>query len=368
MVSHCYFSTDYTGAREKFKAACTLADISPRSYENPAPGPGGLLLTTEVARFGPVDARKLLILISGVHGIEGLAGSGCQTAFIAQGLCGDLPEGVAVLVVHAINCYGVAHTQYTTEGNVDLNQNFLDFDVELPANPAYEDIHDALCCPELQGPKRDAADAFLDEYRKTNGEPAFLKALWYGQHTHPDGLSFIGTEPTWSHRTTLEILAEFAADAEHICLIDTHSGAGKYGCGTIFTTAESGDAALGRARSWFGPSLQSPWALTEKEFESNTPFPKPAGYLQTGFVRALPHAEVVGVGLELGTFSQEQVMEVWLANHWLTFHGDPTSELGRKIKHRVLAGFYPGTEDWTDMIYPRWKQIVRQALYGLGSL
>ncbi len=42
--------------------------------------------------------------------------------------------------------------------------------------------------------------------------------------------------------------------------------------------------------------------------------------------------------------------------------GDPASELGSKIKREVLAGFYPGTEDWTDMIYSRWKQIVDQAL------
>ncbi len=368
MRTHHYFSTDYASAREKFNGACAFAGIAPRSYENPATGPNGLALTTDVARFGPADASKLLILVSGVHGIEGLAGCGCQAAWIAQGLYRDLPEGVAVLVIHAINCYGMAHILYTTEGNVDLNQNFPDFDAELPANPAYEDIHDALCCPELEGPRRDQANAFLAEYRKIKGEGAFLEALWYGQHTHPDGLSFSGTEPTWSHRTTLEILAEFAADVEHVCLIDTHTGAGKYGYGTVFTTAEQGDAALERARSWFGPSLQSPWACEEEDSESNNPFPKPAGYLQTGFVRALPQAEVLGIGMELETYSNEQLMPSWLANHWLTFHGDVASVLGRKIKREVLAGFYPGTRDWTDMIYPRWQQIVGQAMCGLGSL
>ncbi len=367
-AAHKHFSANYAEARNKFYTACADTRAVQRSYENPLPGPDGLRLTSDVARFGPAGAKKLLILISGVHGFEGLAGSGCQTNWIAEGLHNDLPEGVAVLIIHAINCYGVAHVTYATEGNVDLNQNFLDFDAELPANPGYEEIHAALNCPELAGPLRDEANAFLAEYRATKGERAFFKALWLGQHTHPDGISFSGTEPTWSHLTTLEILGEFAVDVEHVCVLDTHTGAGTYGRGTVLSTAEAGEVALDRARRWFGPSLQTPWAIKNEESSLVPPFPKPAGYMHTGFVKALPHADVVGTTIELETFDNAQLMQAWLANRWLTFYGDLESDQGREIRRKILASFYPGTEDWTGMIWPRWKQVVTQAICGLGSL
>jgi hypothetical protein len=368
MGTQRYFSADYAEARDKFRAACTLAGVATKAYENPTPGPGGTTLTIDLALFGPADASNLLILTSGVHGIEGLAGCGCQTAWIAEGHYRDIPQDVAVLIVHAVNCYGVAHVQYTTEGNVDLNQNFLDFDQPLPENPAYEDIHEAMCCPELDGPLRDEATAFLAEYTAQNGEETFLEALWQGQHSHADGLSFSGTEPTWSHLTTLEFLAEFAGAAKQICLLDTHTGVGAYGYGSIFTLAETGDPALKKARAWIGPALNTPLAQVEGSSDSIPFFPLSHGYMQTGYIRALPHAEVTPIGLEFGSLNEERLMALWLANHWLTFHGDVESELGQKIKREIQAGFSPGTEDWTQMISPRWTLVIGQVLRGLGGM
>ena len=46
----------------------------------------GLERHPQVARIGPADARRLLILVSGTHGIEGFAGSGCHTGWLAEGL------------------------------------------------------------------------------------------------------------------------------------------------------------------------------------------------------------------------------------------------------------------------------------------
>ena len=90
--------------------------------------------------------------------------------------------------------------------------------------------------------------------------------------------------------------------------------------------------------------------------------------MQTGYIRALPHAEVTPIGLEFGSLNEERLMALWLANHWLTFHGDVESELGQKIKCEIQAGFSPGTEDWTQMISPRWTLVIGQVLRGLGGM
>ena len=51
------------------------------SHTNPEKGPVGEDCIADVAWLGPEDASKLLILVSGTHGAEGYAGSGCQVAW-----------------------------------------------------------------------------------------------------------------------------------------------------------------------------------------------------------------------------------------------------------------------------------------------
>jgi hypothetical protein len=39
MGTQRYFSADYAEARDKFRAACTLAGVATKAYENPTPDP-----------------------------------------------------------------------------------------------------------------------------------------------------------------------------------------------------------------------------------------------------------------------------------------------------------------------------------------
>ena len=59
-----------------------------------SPGPDGAPLFVDEARLGPPDARRVLFLASGTHGIEGFCGSGIQTFLLRDGVAGRLPEGV----------------------------------------------------------------------------------------------------------------------------------------------------------------------------------------------------------------------------------------------------------------------------------
>ena len=73
-----HFSTQYTEAREKFLAAAGFAGASLRSFRNPTLGPSGERLFMDVARLGPDDASRVLVLTSATHGVEGYCGSGAQ--------------------------------------------------------------------------------------------------------------------------------------------------------------------------------------------------------------------------------------------------------------------------------------------------
>ena len=69
-----YFSSSYSEARLKFVAAARSAKAELDSYRlTGRAGPDNEDLTVDVAKIGPKDARHMLLVISGTHGVEGFA-------------------------------------------------------------------------------------------------------------------------------------------------------------------------------------------------------------------------------------------------------------------------------------------------------
>src|SRR4051794_19437283 len=96
------------------------------SHAFAARGPAGEPLTMDVARCGPDGAERVVVVSSGLHGVEGFFGSAVQLAWLRSRPAGWSPPGTAVVLAHALNPYGFAWLRRWNEGNVDLNRNFLD--------------------------------------------------------------------------------------------------------------------------------------------------------------------------------------------------------------------------------------------------
>src|ERR1700716_3550185 len=104
-----FFSDDYAHARTKFLSAAQHARAEIYAYEHPSQrDPGGGTLSIDVAVVGPKDASGCLLLISGTHGVEGFAGSGCQVGFFRDSLYESLGKSACAIMVHALNPYGFA--------------------------------------------------------------------------------------------------------------------------------------------------------------------------------------------------------------------------------------------------------------------
>ena len=75
------------------------------------------------------DARgkneKVFILTIGEHGIEGYVGSAMQQRFIDRYLPRLNPETTGLLLVHAVNPWGMKYHCRVNANNVDLNRNFI---------------------------------------------------------------------------------------------------------------------------------------------------------------------------------------------------------------------------------------------------
>jgi len=354
------FAVDYAGAREKFRAAVGEAGGVLESVAHPDKGPDGGDLATDVAWFGPRSAKRVLVLVSATHGVEGFCGSGAQVDWLRRGEASRLPRDVGVLIIHAINPYGFAWLRRVTEDNVDLNRNWIDFTAPLPANPGYDALCDAICPQQWSGEAREAADAALGAYAAAQGFPALQQAISGGQFAHPRGLFFGGVGPTWSRRTQSDILRHWLGEAGRVAVIDYHTGLGPWGYGEQILTDRRGSAAFARAAAWWGAAITSPADGTSTSADIT-------GDNLGALPMLVPHAEVTGMALEVGTKDLMEVLTALRADAWLHAHGDLGSPEGRAIKAQVRNAFYGDADDWKGMVAGQSLLAIRQAISGLTA-
>lgn len=263
-----------------------------------------------------------------------------------------------MVLVHAINPYGFAHLSRTTEDNVDLNRNFIDFSQPLPDNDAYDEVHPFLLPSDWDGKGRLASEEGIARYIADKGLWAFQCAVTGGQYTHDDGLFYGGREPSWSHRIFKEAIGEHASDASHVGLIDFHTGLGPYGYGEPIVTGTAAEKS--RARRWYGDEA------TDPDAGSSTSAPI-RGHLSEAFADAAPAAGSASVALEFGTVPVPDTLAALRADNWLRFRGDRDSGLGRTIKQRIRDTFYCDFDDWRGMIVARALDITKKAVAGLET-
>jgi hypothetical protein len=354
------FADSYTEAREKFLTAADRAGAAVRTWPHPLRGPAGEPLACDTAWLGPANARRALVVISATHGVEGFCGSGPQVALLRAAPAGSLPADTAVLLIHAINPHGFAWQRRVTEENVDLNRNWVDFGAPLPRNPGYAELHEHLVPRSLDEATLRAADEVLAAYERAHGAHALRVAHSSGQYTHPDGVFYGGTAPTWSRRTGEAILAESLGRARTVAVVDMHTGLGPYGYGEPICNHAPGGDRVRRARAWWGDSVTEPLLGTSSSQEK-------WGLTEFGYERCLAHADIAFVALEFGTYPMARGAEVLRADHWLHRDGDPAGPQAASIRQAMRDHFFPPYDDWKEMVLFRADQVYRQALRGLAD-
>ena len=361
MAVRDYFSADYREARGKFRDAAARAGAALQSFVNPGvKGPTGEELATDVARFGPESAGRVLITVSATHGAEGFCGSGAQIGSLETGFHRELPADTALVMVHAINPYGFAWIRRVNEDNVDLNRNYVNHAGTLPANPGYDELADAICPAEWDAGPPAEASRQLEAYAREHGPAALQHAVTAGQYNHADGVFFGGAAPTWSRETMLGIVAEHADGARRLALIDFHTGLGPWGYGEPIVTHGQGSPALARARQWYGDRITSTSL-------GNSTSADVRGDMLTGVEHRYERIEVTGLAIEYGTLPFNDVLDAVRADNWLHTHGKLDSGQGREIKAQIRDAFYGDRDDWKQMIFEQALAHQRNALRGLAG-
>lgn len=358
-----WFSVDYAEARAKFLAAADAAGAAVEHHHNPnAQQPEGGDLYTDVARIGPPPGEADIVFIasSGTHGVEGFCGSGCQIGMLETRAWEKLPDGCAMVLVHAINPYGFAWLRRVTEDNIDLNRNNMDHSAGHPENKKYEEVHGWITPKSWTGPEREAADQAIMSFIQERGLFAFQEAVSGGQYSHPDGLFFGGNHLSWSAKTWRSIIKTHCSGAQKVGHFDFHTGLGDYGACEIISVETNTNGGVDRAQTWFGDEVKSP--------ERNESLSAVVtGSMENGFKVLDGSAEVTTVALEYGTKPVPEVLEALRADNWLHLHGDMDSEDGKAIKQQIRDAFYGDTDDWKAQIWATADRLLGKAATALAA-
>lgn len=357
------FSPSYARARVQFLEAASAAGMAIQSHNHSLPGREGETLAVDVALDGPARAERLLIISSACHGVEGFAGSGVQVfaAHDAEWRAHAREAGVAVLYIHALNPHGFSHLRRVTEENVDLNRNFLDFNLTLPVNPAYGELH-PLLLPDQWPPTSDN-EAAVAGWIAEHGLQQFQAAVSQGQYAFADGLFYGGVAPTWSNQTLRQILRNQGAVAQRIGWIDLHTGLGPCGVGERIFAGRDDAAALARAKTWWAGEGATP---VTSIYDGSSTSAKLSGMMWSAIEEECPQAQYTGMAMEYGTVPIEVTIESLRGDHWLHLHPEASVDLRKGIERAMKSTFYIDTDAWRSQVIVQARQAMFQAVDGLS--
>jgi len=229
-----YFSQGYIEARSKFRSAIeSLKNSESKTY--PIANKLDQDLTVDIAYFPALkDPKSLLILMSGVHGVEAYAGSAIQLQFLDKMMNTMNNENLGILLIHSLNPYGFMNNRRVDENNIDLNRNFA-----ITDNHFKQKNEDYLKLSKLLNPQNKVSSSFKDKiifYGTTalkilkSSVKSLRAATLKGQFDVVKGIFFGGKKPQSQSEILKDIISHFSlTEYEKILTVDLHTGYGERG-------------------------------------------------------------------------------------------------------------------------------------------
>ena len=219
------FYTTYDQVRAGLQARVDklrAADVEVQVGEYAVDESDGLYIDTLYIPAAMEERENLIILTTGVHGMEGYIGSVMLDVFFEE-IFPTLDSDTGVLVVANVNPYGMKYLRRYNENNVDLNRNFiLDWEnFDLTSNKDYPEVKEFL------QPEGKIGNGLWHEVAITDGAGTISDALLTGQYECPEGVYYGGNGDEVSTAYLKGVFADCLDGAyENLVHIDIHSGYG----------------------------------------------------------------------------------------------------------------------------------------------
>jgi predicted deacylase len=331
----------YDECRARFRQAAEHVRQEADPHPITAIGPQGQALTVDTVCLGAARPARGLVVMSGVHGVEGFVGSALQCDLLERIAIDALPGDVGVLFIHAVNPWGMAWGRRQNESNVDLNRNWQR-DAGMPfRNEAYATVHPLVCPDSVERPSVDRVMAAVNEMARASGAAWVRDAITVGQYTHPDGLHYGGARTEASTRIVETVVGQHFGGVERLLTIDLHTGHGPAGVLTLLC-----DSPPGSPQHQFLAGLVGADAVEVTRGNAAATTATKAGQIANGFVQLLPEATSFATSAEFGTVSDGRQLVMTVLEQWAHRHGRRCDPNCRDIVDGYRKCFTPENADW----------------------
>lgn len=317
------------------------------------------------------DSKRLVIISTGLHGIEGYIGAAAQHLFVDEYVKQLNPEDTGLMLIHSINPWGMKYHRRVNEKNVDLNRNFIFNGTGLNAevNPAYDK---ALRLLNPEKPLRSAGNPLfylcLINKMLTMGPAVFREAVLYGQYRHPNGLYYGGSGFEPSAEVVNKIFMAAVDNYEQILHIDMHSGYGlRYQMTLVNSVYEKRDSTD------LQKSFDYPLVVKTDPDEFYQMQGDMVDYLYQLCNNRYPNKYYYGTSFEFGTYGESfsavvRSLKAMINENRYFHYGAVSKRAGFQAKKDFEELFNPQDESWREKAMEDSRRAFTGILHAEGFL
>jgi len=305
------------------------------------------------------DSTKLMMISSGVHGVEAYTGSAFQLLFMQKYVNKDFLNKSGLLLIHSINPYGFKYGRRVSENNIDLNRNSSSStDLYSTINEGYPKVSDLINPTDLLDMQSTSKTFFfitaINEIIKSS-MPVLRQAILQGQYQNDKGLYFGGFKAEPQIDSLIPMIKSYAQAYESIFAIDIHTGYGHRGQLHLFPNPVDKNTQE-KMESLFS-GYQIDWGDSD-EF-----------YTVTGdFINLIkeinPNKDFIPMTIEFGTMDSQTTLgslkslQIMIAENQGYQYGYQTAEDKTQIKKMILEMFNPTSPAWKSNCINESKQLL----------
>jgi len=327
-------------------------------------------LTTDWIYIPARKPEQLLIVTAGLHGAEGYASSAVLQSFLSETAPRLNRQRLSVLLIHAVNPWGMEVNRRVSENNVDLNRHF-DTSPALFAlkNKGYRRLEDFLNpkAPANPGSMRNrffmlVAVGYIIRY----GMEPLRQAILRGQYEFPKGLYFGGNKFEEQKQLLEPLFRKYIAPHKFVVMVDLHTGYGARGVMHLFPNPPKNKRIRAQTEKIFN-GFKVDWGDQDEFYTTTGDF--------IGYVGKLAgKRDYVPMVFEFGTMDSQSTtgsiksLQVTLLENQGFHHGYVNDKAGRKVRRDFREMYYPSSKSWRSEIIRQAKKGFLAALTELGAL
>jgi hypothetical protein len=315
------------------------------------------------------NSQKLLIINSGLHGVEGYTGSAIQTMFMETLLTKSLADSINILMVHAINPYGFKYRRKVTEHNVDLNRNcVVNSAMYANVNEGYEKLI-SLLMPEGKVSVRSVSNQFfhLLAIRKIIQESMAVlrQAALQGQYKFNKGIYYGGIEKEPQINKLKVLLNDKMANSKVIVNLDLHTAYGERGKMHLFLNPIDDKAVKQGVETIFSDS-KIDWGSGKDFYTINGEY---VGWAKTlsGGALYIPMLFEFGTMDSQKTFGSLKSIQVMINENQGVHYGYKNWKQEQIVKNRFSQMYYPTSPEWRSKVISDSYKAMESMLINLNN-